>query len=491
VAFFSPLTRAWELALGALVAVSTEWLLHIPARVGSVLTWVGLGAIGLAAFTFTAATPYPGSLAIVPVLGTALVIAAGSAVPRHGAESVLRLPPFQWLGMLSYSIYLWHWPILILAADHAGKSSLPLRQNVVWLAVALATSVATYYLVENPLRRGKLPGSSRWAPLVLGLVLVLISVGVITVQLQAHTDAGGATPPPALATGPRAGPTPTSGAVAAVETEVRAANRIRSLPANVSPPLAKASTDWGGPNGACFPALGVSTVPSCVFGDPQGTRTLVLYGDSHAAMWADVISRIAQIAHWKLVVLTKGYCPADMLSYQSPTGWGAPGSEFAPCDRWHQFASKRIRQLDPDLVIISQEVRGSAHNTAYSPKQWNHGLQDAMAQLGVPKSRIVVLGNIPVLPESGPQCLSRNTQNIQKCSGPTGHLQQRFVQAEATAAGQVGARYINTTSWFCSTTCTAVIGNNVVYMDQFHVTLAYSYFLEGALSETLHLAPSP
>ena len=142
-------------------------------------------------------------------------------------------------------------------------------------------------------------------------------------------------------------------------------------------------------------------------------------------------------------------------------------------------------------MIISQEVRGSARGTSYSPEQWNHGMQEAMDQLGVPTSRIVVLGNIPTLPESGPQCLSRNTQDIQKCSGPTGRLQQRFVRAEATAAGQVGARYINTTPWFCSTTCTAVIGDNVVYMDQFHVTLAYSYFLQGALSETLRLAPSP
>ena len=310
------------------------------------LTWVGLGAIGVAAFTFTAATAYPGSLAAVPVVGTALVIAGARRRRAIGAESLLRLPPLQWLGMLSYSIYLWHWPILILAADHAGKSSLPFRQNLVWLVVALAASVATYYLVENPLRRGKLPASSRWAPVALGVVLVLVTVGVITVQLQAHTDAGGATPTPTTV-GPPTGPTPTSGAVAAVKTRCAAASRIRSLPANVSPPLAKASTDWGGPNGACFPAFGVSTVPSCVFGDPQGTRTVVLYGDSHAAMWADVVGRIAQLAHWKLVVLSKGYCPVDLLSYASPSGAGAAGSEFALCDRWHQFAVKRSANSIP------------------------------------------------------------------------------------------------------------------------------------------------
>jgi peptidoglycan/LPS O-acetylase OafA/YrhL len=491
VAFFSPLTRAWELALGALVAVSTEWLLRIPARLGSVLTWVGLGAIGFAAFSFTAATPYPGSLAIVPVLGTALVIAAGSSVPRHGAESLLRLPPFQWLGMLSYSLYLWHWPILILAADHAGQSSLPFRQNVVWLFVALAASVVTYYVVENPLRRGKLPVSGRWAPVALGVVLVLVSVGVITLQIQAHSDAGSATPPPAPTVSPSSVPAGTTSPVAQVEAAVRAASRIRSLPANLNPPLDKAASDWGGPAGACFPALGVSTVPSCVFGDPHGTRTVVLYGDSHAAMWADVIGSIAQYAGWKLVVLSKGDCPADMLPYENPSGWGSPGGEFSVCDKWHRFAIARIRQIHPDLVIISQEIRGSAHGTSYSPDQWNHGLQDAMDQLRVPTSHIVILGNIPVLPESGPQCLSRNPHDVQKCSGPSGRVQQQYIRAEAAAAAQSGARYINVTPWFCSTTCTAVIKNNVVYFDQFHITAVYSFFLEGALAQALLFSSSP
>ncbi len=368
----------------------------------------------------------------------------------------------------------------------------PFRQNVVWLVVALAASVATYYLIENPFRRGKLPVSGRWAPVALGVVLVLVSVGVITVQLHAHTDAGGATTPPTTTVSPSSVPTPAAGEVAVeVASAVRAASRIRSLPANLTPPLAKASSDWGGPDGPCFPTLGASTVPSCVFGDPHGTRTVVLYGDSHAAMWTDVISSIARAAHWKLVVLTKGDCPVDMLSYQNPTGWGTPGGEFAPCDRFHRFAIKRIRQLDPDLVILSQEIRASATNTAYTPEQWNHGLQDAMDQFRVPKSRIVVLGNIPVLPESGPQCLSRNTHDVQKCSGPVDVVEQRYENAEAAAAGQLGARYIDLTPWFCSTTCTAVIGNNVVYLDLYHVTLAYSYFLEGALSETLHLALSP
>jgi peptidoglycan/LPS O-acetylase OafA/YrhL len=110
VAFFSPVTRAWELALGALVAVATPTLLRMHRTVAGALTWVGMAAIGYAAFAYSSSTSYPGTAVIVPVVGTALVIAGGSAVPARAAESILRLPPFQWVGRLSYSLYLWHCP---------------------------------------------------------------------------------------------------------------------------------------------------------------------------------------------------------------------------------------------------------------------------------------------------------------------------------------------------------------------------------------------
>jgi hypothetical protein len=97
------------------------------------------------------------------------------------------------------------------------------------------------------------------------------------------------------------------------------------------------------------------------------------------------------------------------------------------------------------------------------------------------------LGNIPVLPESGPECLSRNTGNVQKCSGPPNHLDQRYVEAEQTASTKAGARFIDVTPWFCSSTCTAVVQRYVVYFDRYHITSAYSFFLLSVLSQALDL----
>ncbi len=489
VAFFSPFTRAWELALGALVAVGTEWLLRVPKLLGSVATWAGLAAIGLAALAFDSRTPYPGALVAIPVIGTALVIAGGMAVPRAGAESLLKLPPFRWLGRVSYSLYLWHWPILILAAEAAGKTSLPFRQNVVWLVVALVASLVSYHLVENPIRHARLPGAGRWAAVLLGAALVATSIGVVTGELDANRGpAPDAQTAASVAAGGAAGAD--SRAVEAVSTAVQDAPRIRALPANLTPSLSQAPADWGGPPSPCWPSTGQTSLPDCVFGDPEGTHTMVLYGDSHAGMWFDVMNDIATKAHWRLAYLGKGYCPANMLPYGNPTGWGRKGGEYAACDQWHRFAVNRINHLAPDLVVITQEFRPRVDGSPYTKQEWQDGLSRTLDTLTVPKGHILVLGNIPTLPYNGPLCLERHKADVQACSSPLTPYLAKFIGAEQAAAASLGVRYVDITPWLCSATCTAVIGRYEVYLDQFHITATYSFFVEPLLVRTLRL-PAP
>ena len=485
VAFFSPFTRAWELALGALVAVGTKWLLQIPKPAGSVATWAGLAAIGFAALAFDSRTPYPGALVAIPVIGTALVIAGGMTVPRTGAERLLKLPPFRWLGRVSYSLYLWHWPILILAAEAAGKSALPFRQNVVWLGVALAASVVSYYLVENPIRHAPLPGAGRWAAVLLGAALIATSIGVVTVEFDAHRGPASDAPAAAVAAGGVAGVD--ARALEAVSTAVQRAPRIRALPANLTPPLSQAPADWGGPPAPCWPSTGQTSLPDCVFGDPKGTRTMVLYGDSHAGMWFDVMNDIATKAHWRLAYLGKGYCPANMLPYGNPTGWGQKGGEYAACDQWHRFAVNRINHIAPDLVVITQEFRPRVDGSPYTKQQWQDGLSRTLDELRVPTRHILVLGNIPTLPYNGPLCLERHKTNVQACSSPLTPYLAKFIGAEQAAATSLGVRYVDITPWLCSAMCTAVIGKYEVYLDQFHITASYSFFVEPLLIRVLRL----
>ena len=184
-AFFSPLTRAWELALGALVAVSSVYASRIPDLVSRVMTWIGLAAVLFAAVWYSSTTPYPGAYAAVPVLGTALVICGGVAQPRFGAEIVLRQAPFQWAGKLSYSLYLWHWPILIIVAQHVGKT-LSVKDNLLLIGVAIGLSVGSYFLIENPIRHWSVLRRSNARSLLLGACLIGVSIGLASLEIAHH-----------------------------------------------------------------------------------------------------------------------------------------------------------------------------------------------------------------------------------------------------------------------------------------------------------------
>ena len=186
VAFFSPFTRAWELALGALVAVLSSRISRIPKRVAVAMGWLGLAGILIAAFAYDPTTPYPGSAALLPVLSTVLVVAAGRVNPVGGAESLLRFRPFQWIGRISYSMYLWHWPILVIAAQYAGHP-LSVSDNLLWLLLALALSILSYKLYENPIRHWAVLVRSASLSMLAGLALIVLSVGIATIEIAQHS----------------------------------------------------------------------------------------------------------------------------------------------------------------------------------------------------------------------------------------------------------------------------------------------------------------
>ena len=314
-AFFSPFTRAWELALGALVAVCTPWLLKVPARAAALATWVGLGAILVAATAFSSQTAYPGYLAAIPVLGAGLIIAGGMGVHSGGAESLLRLAPFRWLGRLSYSLYLWHWPILITAAEYAGKTSLSVKDNLGWDLVALVASMLTYVVVENPVRHALSLRRNRRASIGIGIGLIAVTLGAISLLSSIAPGTGiqqGASK--SSITLPAENPYVSLREVLRV---VAASDRIHRLPSNLSPGVTDVLMHPGGnigfPPAECKARSSRSSLPSCVFGDPRARRTIVLYGDSHAGMWFRAMDGIAHRSGWRLVVLFKPGCPASLV----------------------------------------------------------------------------------------------------------------------------------------------------------------------------------
>jgi peptidoglycan/LPS O-acetylase OafA/YrhL len=174
-AYYSPFARAWELALGGLVAVGTSVLRKVPVLLATVMTWLGLAGIVTAGLVLSSSTSYPGSAVALPAFATGLVLAGGAVAPRFGAEVVLG----RWLmlrgGDISYSLYLWHYPILIIATEQAF-SPLPTTTRLWLVGLAVILSVASYYLVENPLRHMPALRARPWRSLAMGAGLILGTV---------------------------------------------------------------------------------------------------------------------------------------------------------------------------------------------------------------------------------------------------------------------------------------------------------------------------
>ena len=176
-------------------ALAADRLMRLPAAVASVMSWAGLVAIVFACVHFNANTAYPGAPVAIPVVGATLIIAGGTAVPGWGAELLLGTPPFGWVGRLSYSLYLWHWPVLILAAESADRQRLSFAGNLWPLALAVLLSAITYYAYETPLRHSTLLRARSGNALALGAGLVAVALVFSSIVLAVNeSSASPATP---------------------------------------------------------------------------------------------------------------------------------------------------------------------------------------------------------------------------------------------------------------------------------------------------------
>jgi peptidoglycan/LPS O-acetylase OafA/YrhL len=172
----SALTRAWELGVGGMLALSASFFKKLPQTSASVVTWAGLATLMILVVGFNR-LGYPGWLAALPVVATALIIGGGTAAPRNGAESLLRLAPFKWLGRWSYSIYLWHWPIILLGIHYLRSGTVPTKLGLAVLAVAI--SAGTYFAFENPIRHSRMLTRNPPASVVMGLILIAACLGLV------------------------------------------------------------------------------------------------------------------------------------------------------------------------------------------------------------------------------------------------------------------------------------------------------------------------
>ncbi len=482
-AYLSPLTRGWELAFGALIAVLAPTIARIPRDwILQAMAAVGLLAILASSLLLDGHTPYPGSAALLPVVGSGLLVAAGCATPGTLVGRALALAPMQWIGARSYSLYIWHWPVLCLAALYAGHD-LSTWQNAVLLVGAVAISAVSYSLLENPVRRSTFLATHTRATLVFGATLIAVTVAIAQALIATHYGHVLGAESTAPSTNGR-----TFATSAQVLAAVEAAQTVTQVPGGLVADLTKPEPTAPAHGFDCTkindkPA-GATSFGECVYGAATGDKLAVVYGDSRAAMWSTPIIDVAAENGWKVRVFSLDGCPAPNLRFFSSQS-DTPNTQ---CDDFHRAALDAIVALKPQLVITSSVAdQALADGSDPSPADWGDGWRATYAALAPTGAKFVMMGDIPTWSNDDAHCLARALTQLQDCAAaPADALPDgRFVTAEKSAVESVGGQYVSTTPWVCAKECEPVIAGRRVYADQFHFTVDYGDYLAGAVGEAL------
>lgn len=488
-------TRAWELAAGGLLALSVRRLDRLPTAVRGLSGWFGLAGIVASGFVITSSTTFPGYAAVLPVLSTVLVVAAGAGGGRpRGANLLLSARPLTYVGRISYVWYLWHWPCLIFAgvvagsadtgADDAGAMISPAHgwAALAAVAVSLALSVVSHHVLEDPVRRSAWLAAIRRRSLVLGAGLTTTSVALAGVLLPAGaaTSAGTVTAVTA--------PLPVASPMSETQTTTPPPPPPRRVKLNESP--REARNDQPPDIRDCF-ASHAATAPAgdCVYGDPHGSVRVALLGDSHAKAWLPAMEAIARKRHWQLTFWAKPSCPLSRLTVRLQRF----GNDYPACTAFVGNVVKRLRATGPyDAAVVARYQRYPEHlGTAGDNSRLSY--DEAVAAWGPAWAsmsrelhragvrRVVVMEDNPKSPRDVPGCIAEHSADVRPCSFPRGPAlrdAEALFAAEKAAASDT-SRFVSVNGILCPDELCPVLwyDGTIMYKDQHHLTASMSRLL--------------
>lgn len=478
-AYFITPARVWEMAAGGLLALLLAERGPGIAAVGArrlgapgtrtALAWIGFAAIALAAFGFDAGTPFPGLAAALPVAGTLAVILAGETRGALAPQKLLELPAVQWVGNVSYSLYLWHWPVLTFFLAFAEGGPGP-AQSIGLLALSLLLAGASYRWIETPVRTlAPLAASNRRAlgagaaavVLVAALALapgILAERGIVAQERAAATLL--ASPPPGF--GAESVP---AGAPAYLQGQ----RQIVPVPADAEHDLPDL--------GECVQKPQSQVTVECAKGAADGALTIALVGDSHATHWYRAMEATAKENDWTLLTYLKNSCPFSATRRIAET----EGS--ISCRQANEETLERIlARGDVDAVVTSHWAgaafeKGAAEGFA---QYWGK-LEDAGIHV------------YPILDTPRPgtksyarDCVVKNPEQLESCGAPVSQAFESPDHTLAAAKREPRAAVLDFSDQFCADGfCPAVIGNVLVYRDKHHVSDTYMRTLAPVFGERL------
>lgn len=444
-AFFYPQYRAWQLAVGGLVSLYLERRTNLPPILGAPTAWTGVAAIIFSAVWLTEGTVYPGVLALLPTLGTAALLVGLETVNSTKLHSALASGPMVWIGDLSYSLYLWHWPVVVFTLAIWPDNQLAFALG---LPVAFALAAFFYYAIECPFHRlsvGRI-GSAR---VLLGSGTAVLAVFAAAILLQ---SVAGLT-----------------------EEEKHAA-------------IKRAQLDLG-PNYAqgCHLDYDAQVQPPCRFGERKSQRRVVLFGDSHAAQWFVPIVTAAQNAGWALDVRTKTTCPpADVTIWDSPRK-----AIYSACNEWRAARLAELAKDPPTAVILTSWSRyqtwlydpstGKPVTIDEAENLWRDGYDRTIRSITDLGIAVIEIRDTPEMLPNYLDCLSDN--EWASCSRPKDEALAGMASSNANSPPR---KIVDLTRNFCDdTSCQAARGNIIIYRDTHHLTASFAGTLYAPFESAL------
>jgi len=422
-AFYSLPTRAWELGVGAL-------LLFVPENIwkNKFIPWLGLVGIGIAAFNFDENTAFPGINAVLPVAATALLIGSISIWPRFFNDlSNNRIS--QWLGAISYPLYLWHWPALVLPSSAMGRP-LRVRERIFCILLTIILAHFTSKYIEQPVRHKNIKGKKIYLSFAATTAASLVAGLIIT-------------------------------STASSMISVRGTDYKFNLVDVMEKPAVYGDN--------CHSNYGETESGECTYGDLTSKTTIVLYGDSHAAQWFPALEELANERGFKLVSLTKSACPAVDVPRADQGAF-----KNVHCQKWRDNSIARIQKIHPAGVITSS-FQYFTPPSGYSDanKWWKDGQVRLLDALRGSSEHLIYISDTPRPVRDIPNCLA--SRDSHSCDS-----------TEKTAVKIIqGFEKIDPTPWLCSKYCSAIQNGYVVYRDASHISVAASLALKPQLEAAL------
>ena len=471
-AYFVTPTRVWELGIGALLATFT---LLRPGRLRSAfatpLALLGLGAVAWSAATYTGTTPFPGWQAGIPVLGTAAVIAARSESGLGSPGHLLALRPVQWMGDVSYSVYLWHWPLVVLVPQTTGRDLTWTDRGSILLAT-LALAAITKALVEDRFRGAAwaVPLPKPFLIAVVAMSLVVAGAGVQLTEVRHRTERAQQAVKRGLE-----GNSPCFGA-RALEHPADCAevpyDAIVPAPINAADDKSDAYKIQG--NGHdCWSYVPRFVDKPCSFGPGKSTVTVALVGNSHAGQWLPALQKIAAEHDIRIVTMLASRCALSDLRQQFDTA-----AHATACLDWVHRTTAKIARIRPDAVVMTNRISVPAEGRTFdaSLDLYAAGYASILRRWSAARIPTLVLRDTPAPGVLIPDCVASHRDDVALCDGPRKNwaspdLEKRVV----TSIGDPRIRYADLTDHICGpVTCTAVTGGVITYFDGSHLTATYA-----------------